>query len=636
MRIRTTPLLFTALLLATPSFAYVQILHEEITQYAFELATQNSDFLSRYKLTPISILLEQDMKYGANHEDDLPRSLHHFADPQNSDTGLTVRDYTIPEPPVCTQVGYAADFWALDSPRPVPGDEESIFYNGYGLDHAHHQMYDMLAGATPGDRSLAAERLFEDLGHIVHLLQDMGQPEHARNDQHLALPGGYGITGLPIKSAASIYENWTRDNIALQNIVHSAIGDTPAPAFFTGYAPLRFSDYHTYFTNGTAGLADYSTNNHVTQDTNYKDDSFHCFVHASPSESYATPRDETIIVPLPDPVTLQIEQKPVVETVYSLDFYDYATGQPNRDGYHTIESFYSHETTKYGSKPVHSLSEESWFTRAANLLPKTVGYSAGLLQRFFRGQITSSWLPQSDGTYTVHMTNVTPMRFADPLTNCTIELYQITDLGDAVRLAPPASFSSCQNDTVVATGIPSSPTDPIYTHELRVVARGDLGGEQGAVIGQILPKRHTLKLVYQYNPAVQYQVNYLQLTTTDYDQIAKDGWFTCTTRCVGTTIYAGSSFQFGSAAQPPFTGTFQITVGVADDDVFYGEVNLRPLTDNVSVESATLTVYRDGAQVNQMTFGGASSLFDVDFTIDANGNISNIIHIQAVDGHAKE
>ena len=530
--------------------------------------------------------------------------------------------------------------WAIDVASPLNDDDNSVVLNAYGLANAHKQMYQMLTGTTPANRSLATERLFEDLGHMVHLVQDMGQPEHTRNDQHLSL-FGWGLTGLPIKSAASIYENWTRDNVALRQFIPSDVAaNTTTESLFIGYPAIRFSDYHTYFTNGTAGLADYASNNHVTQDTNYHDNSFHCLAHQSPALSSAIPRQESIHITLTDPITQQAESLSVPVTVYSLSFQDYAKGEPNVDGYHAFESFFNYETKKYDTTAtVFSLSDNSWFSRALNLLPKTVGYSAGMIQRFFRGRIASSWFQQNDGTYTVHVINVTPFRYADLLTNCTVELYKTNSDGDLQLLASAPALASCQDDTVVATNVVSDPADPLYKHELRAVVRGDLGTEKGAVIGEILPKKHELKLVYQYNPNIADQTNSLLLATTDWENQIEEGWFSCTTRCVGTTVYSGGNMQFASALQPPFNGTFQITVAVADTDVFYGEVNLHPFTDFSTPQTGILTIYRDGEQVNQMTFSGLPAspyAFRIDFKMDSSGNISNLYRYDSRHGAAGE
>lgn len=52
---------------------------------------------------------------------------------------------------------------------------------------AHNYFIDAIIGRTEADRKLAQANLFMSVGHISHLLQDLTQPSHARNDSH---PGG--------------------------------------------------------------------------------------------------------------------------------------------------------------------------------------------------------------------------------------------------------------------------------------------------------------------------------------------------------------------------------------------------------------------------------------------------------------
>src|SRR5712691_5310213 len=259
-----------SIVLALPCSAYVEMLHVRITGHAFDRIMSETDFMQRYQFAPFSNVLRTMMQFGAFHEDDMPRSVNHFFDHQNGNNGLTIQP--VPFVPFCNTVGVSAKDWALHFPL-----------NTNGLDAAHQAFYENLTGVTQGDRDLAAFALFEDFGHIVHLVQDMGQPEHTRNDQHLVL-FGWGLTGFPIANAASLYENWTRDHIALSNLLPDG---TPVEGLFNGFPTPKLGTYDSYFSNGLFGMADYSSDNHVTQDTNYKDTRFHCFSHALPTLDFA-------------------------------------------------------------------------------------------------------------------------------------------------------------------------------------------------------------------------------------------------------------------------------------------------------------------------------------------------------------
>src|SRR5690606_14585558 len=82
--------------------------------------------------------------------------------------------------------------------------------NHYSILDAREAMYRALTGRARDGREVAptqAERnkywatTFRALGDVVHLVQDMGQPQHTRNDPHL---GCY----LLLAGEASVYEKY--------------------------------------------------------------------------------------------------------------------------------------------------------------------------------------------------------------------------------------------------------------------------------------------------------------------------------------------------------------------------------------------------------------------------------------------
>jgi hypothetical protein len=121
---------------------------------------------------------------GAVAEDASPRFLNHFIDPV---TGRGQPD--------------SSYMWVLmvkDGVEELPGQRANDFYYKSAYEWALDGMPDDLdwKGAIDAyDYTTASRnRAYEALGHVLHLVQDMGQPDHARNRTH---PGNYVNAALP-------------------------------------------------------------------------------------------------------------------------------------------------------------------------------------------------------------------------------------------------------------------------------------------------------------------------------------------------------------------------------------------------------------------------------------------------------
>lgn len=161
---------------------------------------------------------------GANFEDDFPRSLNHFFNPLNGQ-GLSLG----------VVVGNPSPAWALEDKGEINGTL------GYGKQEfsyrdARRFFLDALTVPARADRDKNFGMLFQTLGQVIHHVQDMAQPQHVRNDQHLELSSNYemGICVVSPQLCAdyltiktpSLYESYTRGKANLP---------------FSGYAPV-YSD----------------------------------------------------------------------------------------------------------------------------------------------------------------------------------------------------------------------------------------------------------------------------------------------------------------------------------------------------------------------------------------------------------
>jgi hypothetical protein len=481
---------------ATPAVAYKQVVHRAITRRAWVRALPSFDLKTHLGIDALTTLdgrVPRDWtEQGADDEDNGTNSLNHFFDPRHN-AALTVQ-------PLCIGLGLipnsTAPDWAL----------ELLGTNSYTVGQAQNDYLFSVIGLDDAERKSQARDLFKSLGHVVHLVQDMGQPEHTRNDQHL-----FPLFGL---APASIYEEW-----GLQHLV----GLNPDISF-EGYPTMHFPRYRDYFhtDNSTLGfptghgLADFSNNNFVTQDTNYNDekDPGKCYHYDLP----VLPADDAARVETVDEIVwiggFQVK-KPVKETIFTSSIVDYVSNLQDSDPFHTFFSSLDLETHLEGTD-VYSLGDGSYVTRASMLIPRAVGYSAGLMERFFRGKIDVKWTATATATYDMTITNLSQdaiasdarlfsyYRNADPGSASDLHFISGGKLADLV-----SGFNGLSpGQSVTITGIQPAQLPvgkKLEDFEKRIAIQGTLGTEVRAVIGLVQPsdeKGYKLVLTWDNNSVV--------------------------------------------------------------------------------------------------------------------------------------
>jgi len=172
---------------------------------------------------------------GSIDEDDGGRFFSHFYDPIY-DRGLQ-SVFTVGVPTISSKK------WAM-------GDTQKSFYNGQltgyaaisGADSIHDFSYDRaLKDYAKGDK----QRAFIAFGHVLHLIEDAGVPDHTRNDPH-----------PPVLDMGSPYEHemdkWNPENFQIARTL-----------FLTREKPAALSDIGSYLDR----VANYSNNNFLSRDT---------------------------------------------------------------------------------------------------------------------------------------------------------------------------------------------------------------------------------------------------------------------------------------------------------------------------------------------------------------------------------
>ena len=274
----------------------------------------------------------------------------------------------------------------------------------------------------------------------------MAQPQHTRNESHGT-------------SHSSVYEKYI-DARAKGDKFFRIDGRLVFPAtmpalVYTGYAPPRFSHYSKYWSTGQGqasmdsgkGLADYSSRGFFTPARNINDSGYPLPSHDFSKYSSLTivtasgSKEEYLIASVPDKY-LDQPSDPIRMTRRS----EWDDGLIALDGIPAGATF--------------SLDQATYDDRAALLLPRAVGYSAGLLDYVFNGRLLIA-LPDA-GAYAVtdHSTGEGFTKIRLKLTNITPPLVE-----DRVQY-----LQNMINGTVVA----------VIKFHRNICYRRDLSGEYGA------------------------------------------------------------------------------------------------------------------------------------------------------------
>ncbi len=337
------------------------------------------------------------------------RVLGHFFDPKNN-SGLATA--SIPIQPRATD-------WALAPGTKVntPAPRE----NHFKITDAREAMWRALTLKTaamgdgvfpqgwPTDAS-GRENLskaywattFRALGDVIHLLQDMGQPQHTRNDWHSGLgclPGGACALGH-----ASFFENYLEARTLQRPYFFLKEGFTRPPILvppivaqvktleFSGYgSPPTFNSYGDYFATATGsgnssgkGLANYSNRGFYSFGTNIG--SLAGSTYPSPSPSGSGLNTEIVTYPdLKDIAGNTVSGYAKFKTGTVLDT---ATGLPDDNvKLATVGPWDQFLQQKSSSWSGPTLNHYNYDEQARLLVPRAVAYSAGLIDYFFRGQM---------------------------------------------------------------------------------------------------------------------------------------------------------------------------------------------------------------------------------------------------------
>ncbi len=359
-----------------------------------------------------------------------------------------------------------------------PTDRGPATANPFDWDAARVSYLNALRLPTSADREAALALSFETLGHVLHLAQDLAVPAHVRNDFNAHL--GFSIQRL----AENGFEQYVR---LRSDLVTNA---KPAQVEFAGRRLTRFWDTDQYTgsnpSNDTAqGLAEYTNANFVSLDTILTED-------LDPRDPYAFPyprlsstnaadlfgKNVTLVRPV------RAEDGRVDAGLY-LDKVGDGESITNflRAGYLTGDLI---DKAPPGT-PIRltlQIDDEVHRSYAERLVPMALGYSAALLDYFFRGRLAVDLVDDGSGLRLVG-TNAS----GDVLDGGTLTVY--ADGPDGLR-RPASAGTEVGRVEAGGTLPPVGAAPPEGAERFVAVYAGTLGEERsagafpGGVIGKVL------------------------------------------------------------------------------------------------------------------------------------------------------
>jgi len=394
--INRTALLVTLALLAmlsTALWAYELPTHQRFSRIAYERSVlADGGFLSSMGITDTIRLVPTSkdrlaappevVALGAQYEDDLfplpPRPFNHFFDPQNEGRGLD-------KPPLAAQV--PSPRWMLDEDGALDAAQQ------YSVRRARTYLYQAITSRQRADRLRYLGLTLESVGRTVHHLQDMAQPAHVRNDAHVSL-------GLVVPDT---YERWTDEHL----------NDLPVTAVYSGAGvdSLRFPISRSFWESEGIGIAEFTSRNFVSDDTNFSETGGTTDTAADYPLPAAQPCAGTGLLRATDvrDPTLLGSSWPIVAQAWfvATPVEDLLLPLPASVTCNERTSTYAYFASLSGleSGPVFTYNSFNFRAAHSYLIPRAIAYSVGYINHFFRGRIGVEAVAREADTYRLVIRN---------------------------------------------------------------------------------------------------------------------------------------------------------------------------------------------------------------------------------------
>ncbi len=380
-----------------------EIIHPRITRQAALEANLDSYFISELDLRNAwgtimtmnrSNTILKYLEDGSKFEDSPKcRAASHFHDPLKSwnvsymtdrnpyvDFRCQFSEFT----QIYSNITWGTGFWSPDAPR-----IERVAQR-MGWDHAQKYFYLALTAASKTDREQYYALTFQALGQVLHLLEDLTVPAHVRNDftshyNHRFLP-----ESIPDpKWNINLFEYYVKNNPGLIPAAEPQFPSFPNPFRVTDFWDRNLYDGSTPLQGLDLGLAELVNANYLSDwtITNNKPTDKHFFEF--PQINHNTTQICEYLAPDSNIKRKYISRKvgggwcPLPSEGGKVDHF--ATPSLLNDENSITDGNISN-LRLWLDDNVHD-------TYARELLPPAIGYSAGLLQYFFRGRLDVTSVP---------------------------------------------------------------------------------------------------------------------------------------------------------------------------------------------------------------------------------------------------
>ena len=371
-----------------------------------------------------ALSINELVRFGARWEDDAAaaQALRHFYDPVN-DRAL--------------DIGGAGSSLIAKSPDWALEDVTTYIPQINSYRDAREYLYTALTRSGQSDRRKYFGLVFQSLGHVIHHLQDMAQPQHVRNEPHCDHWMCEAL--VPRAYAPSQYEKYTdldvpgdrlrqiRVNLPFLEAGSSPVYPGPNAATVAFKKPR---DFWRTTTPGSSilqgqGIAEYTNRNFFSAATI-------ALPYLSPEAPTVTewysPQDVRNVEELLPGTTLRGKVR-----FWSRPVNDAVTGtiETNEraitDGLLDSDLAAIYSTTSTNGYLVYALNRFTFDAAHRFLIPRAVAYSAGLINYFFRGQLD---IRQPDeGAYAVLDHAVNNQIDADGFTKVKVKVRNTTPGG---------------------------------------------------------------------------------------------------------------------------------------------------------------------------------------------------------------
>lgn len=437
-------------------------------------------------------------------EEDSPncRAASHFLNPLRawgeaglSDTNETILGALIINPSCFVTAPFSSRFsihkyadvsWATGYTSPTQLGGET----GNEMDwNAARKSYFLALTATKNAaRELYFAQTFQALGQVMHLVQDMAVPAHVRNDFTAHLAFQKADFSMPSTWYGNTYEWYVKNN---SNIVNTSLTNievvTPPNGLLTALWDANAYNGGNPSTSSNQGLAEYTNANFFSESTIFaelKDPTdIHYFPRPNKADTNALEQEfqaSAMEVTAEDGVQDRTIYVTKNNSAYKIAAYSFLGKRVARkivaDG---IAPF------RYVNEWGYNLDDEVYKDYAKELLPRAAGYSAGLVDYFFRGEINMEPDSGSPGQYVIKNKSNEAM-------SGIFGLYYDDASGNRTKAAEwVLTVNANGQSTQVTFTVPGNAKE---AGKYMLVFNGRLGQEEGAVIGKAVELKDDLDI----------------------------------------------------------------------------------------------------------------------------------------------